>query len=277
MEKGNINQNITILTSRQNPIISSLAKLGDKKYRDKEGLFLLDGIKLTLEAAASPLKVEYVLIREDVRDVYFDTLADALPTSQIYVTSASAFERVTDEKAPQGVVAAVRYSDSIKKNDDGELIPYGNILVLDAIQNPDNFGAMLRSARAFGIDGVVCGPGCADIYNRRVMRSSMGAALHIGSIYTSDLAAYCEKLVRSGKRVISAMPSEDASSLIEFEFGGNDAIVIGNEGHGVSDAVLAASSDMVYIPMVKGQESLNAATAAAVIFYEMYRRKLLNS
>lgn len=286
------NKNTTkneIITSRQNPIISLSAKLGDKKYRDREELFLIDGIKLVIEAISEPsLETEYILLRTDAFEMYSEEIENALfsfgRSAKIYQVSPSAFERVTDEKSPQGIVAAVHYSRTVKKNadsdnaseDDGKSAN-GSLLLLDGIQNPDNLGAMLRSARAFGMDGAVCGEGCADVYSRRVMRSSMGAALHMQTAYTESLSGYCKKLKDSGRRVIAAVPSEDAESLPYFGFMENDALIIGNEGHGISEAVLSECTNKLCIPMVKGQESLNAASAAAVIFYEMYRCKLLKN
>ncbi len=273
-EKHKIGGSVDVITSRQNPIISMTAKLSDKKHRDLEGLFLLDGIKLMLEAASSPLTVEYVIIREDVRDLYYTTVHSALPEAKIYVVSPSAFDRVTDEKAPQGVVTAVRYSDSVKREGEVDVSALSGIsLLFDGVQNPDNFGAIIRSARAFGVKNVICGNGCADIYGRRVMRASMGAALHIGSTYVGDVVATCRKLADEGGRIIATLPSPTASSLFEFSFRDGDVIVIGNEGHGISDAVIAVATDMLYIPMAEGQESLNAASAAAVILYEVYRQK----
>lgn len=274
MTKNHINdKNIDIITSRQNPLISGTAKLGDKKHRDADSLFLLDGIKLTLEAASSPLTVEYVIIREDAADAYFDKIKAALPETRAYLAASSAFERVTDERAPQGVVAAVRYSNAVKKTVSGaDEVPDGVTLVFDGIQNPDNFGAILRSARAFGIKNVLCGNGCADVYSRKTMRASMGAALHIGTLYTSDLTGVCRDLVATGRRVIATVPSADAKSLFDFTFADGDVIVIGNEGHGISDAVLSEADVNLYIPMVESQESLNAASAAAVILYEVYRQ-----
>ncbi len=265
--------NTDIITSRQNPMISRTAKLGDKKFRDAEGLFLLDGIKLVLEAASPGLQVEYVIIREDAAGAYLERVTAALPGVKVYLAAPSAFERVTDERAPQGVVAAVRYSDAVKKtvSSAGE-VPKGVTLAFDGVQNPDNFGAIMRSARAFGIRNVLCGGGCADVYSRKTMRASMGAALHMSTLYTSDLSGVCRGLVAKGRRVIATVPSADAKSLFDFTFREDDVIVIGNEGHGISDAVLSEADVDLYIPMVENQESLNAASAAAVILYEVYRQ-----
>lgn len=270
----NIYDKSCVITSRQNPVVALLAKLSDKKYRDSEGLFLVDGFKLVKEAAASGLTLAHVILREDAVGTYGDFVTEQLRDVRVSVLSASAFERVTDEKAPQGIIAAVEYSDSVKRSADASgSLPDGQLLLLDAIQNPDNFGAILRSASAFGISGAVCGAGCADVYGRRVMRASMGAALRVGCTYTSDLADVCRRAAASGRRVIATLPREGAKLVYDFDFREDDMIVIGNEGHGISDGVLEAASEAVYIPMEKGQESLNAAVAASVILYEMYRQK----
>lgn len=263
-----------IITSRQNPFVVALAKLSDKKHRDAEGLFLVDGIKLVREAASSDLTVEHVILREDALDLYGDFVAQELSGARINVLSASAFERVTDEKSPQGIIAAVRYSDSVKcACTSASELPEGQLLMLDAIQNPDNFGAVMRSASAFGVKGAICGVGCADVYSRRVMRASMGAALRVGCIISDDLTSLCRDVTASGRRIVATVPREGASIVYDFKFRDDDIIVIGNEGHGISDGVLECASEAVYVPMEKGQESLNAAVAASVILYEMYRQK----
>lgn len=258
------------ITSRQNPVVSETAKLMDKKYRDERGIFLLDGIKLTLEAVSSELTLEYILISERAEEKYCDMLDGV--GAKIFILSSPAFERVTDERSPEGVVAAVRYSDGVRRDmTDGDAEDGAGGLILDGVQNPENLGAILRSARAFGIERVICGAGCADIYGRRVMRASMGAALHLGSLFTENTAAACRRLAENGHRVIAATPREGSSSLDGFVFRRGDCIVIGNEGHGISDEVMAEVTGRVHIPMAEGQESLNAAAAAAVIMWELYK------
>ncbi len=261
---------VTRIASRQNPTVAGAAKLADKKYRDEEGLFLLDGVKLAEEAGASGLTVEYILLSEGAEAKYLDMLRRIC--GRIYVLSGPAFERVTDERAPEGVVSAVRYSDSVRRDFTESDAAYdGGAVLLDGVQNPENFGALLRSARSFGIDRVICGRGCADIYGRRVMRASMGAALHMGALYTDSAAEACRMLGARGHRIIAATPREGADVLGKFEFRRGDVIVIGNEGHGISAEVMESVTGSVRIPMAEGQESLNAAAAAAVIMWEMYK------
>lgn len=260
------------VTSRQNPTVSEAAGLGDKKRRDSAGLFLLDGIKLTLEAISSQLTVEYVLLTESAALRYADALSALDDETRIYVLSEPAFARVTDERSPEGVVAAVRYSDTVRREFNAADADTEDCrLLLDEVQNPDNFGAVLRSARAFGMSGIITGAGCADIYGRRVMRASMGAALHTGTLRTGDLAETCRELAKRGHRVLAATPSGGAKSILDIGFRRGDCIVIGNEGHGISREVMESATECFYIPMADGQESLNAACAAAVVLWELYR------
>ncbi len=270
----NIYDKSGVITSRQNPAVAAAAKLSDKKYRDSEGLFLLDGIKLVREAALSGLSVKQVFLREDALEAYGETIGTELPEARIYVLSESAFERITDERAPQGIIAAVKYDERVKRTaESASELPQGGLLVLDAVQNPDNFGAVLRSASAFGIKAAVCGAGCADVYGRKAMRASMGAALRVGCTYTSDLVRVCREAADIGRRIVATVPSEGAKLVYDFDFRSDDMIVIGNEGHGISSGLLDAATEAVYIPMEQGQESLNAAVAASVVLYEMYRQK----
>ncbi len=273
-ELANNERKIHVITSRQNPTVTYFSKLSDKKNRDAEGLFLVDGIKLAQEAAAASLRIEHVILREDALAEYGDFVEKMIESVKVSVLSASAFERLTDEKAPQGIVVAVRYSDGIKREYSSvSELPKGRLLVFDAIQNPDNFGAILRSASAFGIAGAVCGRGCADVYGRRVMRASMGAALRVGCVYADSLVELCKDVSASGRRIVATVPREGAKIASQFDFRDDDMIVIGNEGHGISDEILAVSDEAVYIPMEKQQESLNAAVAASVLLYEIHRQK----
>ena len=261
------------VSSRQNRIVSLAAGLSDKKNRDREGLFLIDGVKLLREASASRLRVEFVMCTERALDKFELTISSA--DAPVYVLADHAFERVTDERAPEGVVAAVRCSDEVRRPfSDGDDAFCGVRLVLDGIQNPDNLGAILRSALAFGQRNVIIGAGSADIYGRRVMRSSMGAALKVGALYAADTAAACRAVSARGGRVIAATVDSGARPINEFEFADGDAVVIGSEGRGVSDAVADAADASVFIPMEPEMESLNASCAAAVILWEIYRRGL---
>ncbi len=269
---GGILARAVTLTSRQNPTVSETAALGDKKRRDAAGLFLLDGIKLALEASASGAEVKRVFLTKTAAERHAEELDRLGDDASVYILSEAAFSRLTDERSPEGVVTVAAYNDCVRR----ALLPEDaeaeeGRLILDGIQSPDNFGAILRSARAFGFKGVVCGPGCADVYGRRVMRSSMGAALHVGTLVSDSAAGACRAFSENGHRIVAAVPAEGAQELGEFRFMPGDCLVIGNEGHGISKETADEADVFVRIPMEKGQESLNAACAAAVLLWEARR------
>lgn len=260
------------ITSRQNPTVSEASALSDAKKRREAGLFLADGIKLTLEALSSGLDVRRILLTERAAEKYGGAIMKSRRGADVYILSDAAFDRVTDEKAPEGIVSVIAFSDTVSRQySPSDAEDAAGRLILDGVQNPENLGAILRSARAFGQRGVICGDGCADVYGRRVMRSSMGAALHAGVLRTHSLADVCRELAGNGHRVIAAVPRPDAVPIQEFSPREGDCVIIGNEGHGISEAVAAEATDAVFIPMEPGQESLNAAAAAAVILWEFYK------
>lgn len=271
------------ITSRNNPLIVTMAKLDQKKYRDETGLFLIDGVKLYREAKAAGSDVFAVFVREDAADELISLAGGIAKDTRVIIVPDSVMDRITEERFPEGMVSAVRYSDSIKREEsaagfDAKFYSGRRILILDGIQDTGNMGAIMRSARAFGIDTIICGPGCADVYGRRVMRASMGAALRLMCVYIDNLSDVCRKLLHAGRRVFAACPDGDKPCGGNFEPEGGfkplDCIVIGNEGHGVSDDVLSLCTGRVTVPMSEGQESLNAACAATVILWERYKSEL---
>ena len=268
------------ITSRSNPLIVSMAKLGQKKHRDEAGLFLIDGVKLYREAKAAGSSIFAVFVKEAAADELISSAGGITAGTRVIVVPESVMDRITEERSPEGMVSAVKYSNSIKREEsaadfDAKFYDGRRILILDGIQDTGNMGAIMRSARAFGIDTIICGPGCADVYGRRVMRASMGAALRLMSVYIDNLSDVCRKLLLAGRRIFAACPDGDklcgGSFKPEGGFQPFDCIVIGNEGHGISDDILSLCTGRITVPMSEGQESLNAACAATVILWERYK------
>jgi TrmH family RNA methyltransferase len=271
------------ITSRNNPLIVTMAKLDQKKHRDKAGLFLIDGVKLYREAKAAGSCIFAVFIKEDAADEIISSAGGITAGTRVIMVPESVMDRITDERFPEGMVTAVKYSSSVKREQsaddfDAKFYDGRRILILDGIQDTGNMGAIMRSARAFGIDTIICGSGCADVYGRRVMRASMGAALRLMSVYIDNLSDVCCKLLLAGRRIFAACPDGDKPCGGNFEPEGGfqpfDCIVIGNEGHGVSDDILSLCTGRITVPMSEGQESLNAACAATVILWERYKSEL---
>jgi TrmH family RNA methyltransferase len=149
-------------------------------------------------------------------------------------------------------------------------IPVGKTLLLESVRDPGNLGTIIRSAKAFGVKNLVLSSDCADLYNPRTIRAAMGTLFTQNVYMAEDLIGVIGSL-RARGRVYAAALCEDAVRLGEVRFGENDAALVGNEGHGLSQEALAACTDTLYIPMAAGVESLNAGIAASVILWELYR------
>ncbi len=259
---------VPYIASRQNAKVVSAAKLADKKYRESTGKFLCEGVKLTLEANLWG-KLSEVYIRESSADSLSETVGKVTCSgADVYVLSDSAFDKITTEKAPQGIISVVQAD--LVSNDSTE--DCGVILFLDSIRDPGNLGTILRSACALG--GVrVALHSCADLYNPKTVRAAMGAVFKTDITPVKDGVSYIRKCRSAGRRVLAAALTDESLKLGAYETDGRDVIVIGNEGHGISPEIMAECSASLLVPMEEGTESLNASVAASVILWEYARGK----
>lgn len=270
-----------LVSSRQNEAVKRLLSLDDKKGRDTEGVFVLDGIKLFEEAVKSGAKIDTVYISSEKEEQYLPFITSALQgelyaTTRVIRLETSLFERISREKSPQGVITLVKYLDKIQNIikinkvttflNDG--VSAQGILLLNGIQDPGNLGAVIRSAVAFGKNKIILDTDCVDIYHPRVLRATMGGIFRLRVMYTEHLAACVEDLRTAGRRVFAAELRDGSVSLQEAGVQPTDCIVIGNEGHGISPAVSRACNGSVYLPIAPGTESLNAAVAASIFLWE---------
>ncbi|MBE6599560.1 MAG: RNA methyltransferase [Ruminococcaceae bacterium] len=264
------------ISSRSNGTVSLYAKLADKKHRDENRLFLSEGIKLAEEALLHS-HVEAVVFSEGAVKGESErvlALAENAKRQGVRIIAAGgpAFDKLSSEKSPQGVIAVSRYMER-HDNTDADFSAWQKgkrILILDRVRDPGNLGTIIRSAAAMGFDGIVAVE-CADIYNTKTLRASMGALFRCDIFQTSEPVSLIEKLKVSDRRVLAASLGTVSYTLGETELLENDCIVIGNEGHGIEESVLAACSAALKIPMTEGSESLNAAAAAAVIMWEYHK------
>ena len=141
---------------------------------------------------------------------------------------------------------------------------------MESVRDPLNVGAIIRASAAFGVDRVVLSDDCADVYNSKVIRASMGNLFGVRVDRVSDMQAAVAQLRSNGRRVFAAALESDAHRLGELEIKAGDCVIIGNEGHGLDKNTIEGCDGTVYIPMADGVESLNAATAAAVLSWEFF-------
>jgi len=259
-----------IITSRQNGLITRLSKLTDKKYRDAEGLFRIDGVKLYAEAVKSRIKTDYTFIAQSKRDKLISALANELDSADgtVIFVSDEVLSKLTDEAAPQGIVAFAKKF---------ELAPIGvtdgnfRAMYLSQLRDPGNLGTVIRTAYGFGIDRVYISADCADIYSPKVIRAAMGTVFRQSISVVKDEAEFAEMMKDADCTLYAAALRRDAKKLGAFNIPERVCFAIGNEGHGLSESFIDSSAGTVFIPMAEGCESLNAASAATVIIWEMQR------
>ncbi|MCC8123290.1 MAG: RNA methyltransferase [Oscillospiraceae bacterium] len=247
------------ITSRQNPFSAHVRRLGrSRAYRREQGAFLCEGPKLLDEALRWGAVLETVVTGEDP--------PLHLPDGTRHVTVPDDLLRyLSDTETPQGVLAVC----SMPELTQTELIAPGRYLVLDGVQDPGNVGTIWRTADAFGADGIFLLPGCADPYAPKTVRATMGACFRL-PVWESEPEALQAALRAAGLPLYAAALRQESEDIRRFS-ASSAAVVIGSEGGGVSPAVLARCDGLVHIPMQPQCESLNAAVAAAVVLWELYR------
>ena len=241
-----------IITSRKNDKVTRLKKLGaDRKYRRETGLFLGDGKKLLEEAVKRGLRVECVLYSGDEEPL--------APGAELYKVSRDIIDSVSPLRSPQDVLFSCRIPECKKE-------PASGSVILENIQDPGNLGSIIRSANAFGVKAVMLLGSCADLYNPKTLRGGMGAVFRekVFKIEYEDVAT----MKKQGIRVYGAALHENSVPINKADFK-NSVVVIGNEGSGITPRLLEMCSEKIIIPMEPECESLNAASAASVIMWEM--------
>lgn len=253
------------ITSLQNPRIVALRGLKQKKHRKETGSFLVEGEKMVAEALCQAQVLALAFDKDAPRERFAALLQ--LPQAQglerCYAVPPHIIEALTESKTPQGVVAQVRMLETAP-------LPDGLILALDALQDPGNVGAMLRTADAAGWQGVLLGRGCADIYGAKCVQATMGSIFRVPFLQDVDLPQVLHARKKTGCPVaVGVLDGEDIyKTKLPQESG---MLVIGNESAGVSPEIIALATHRLRLPMRGGAESLNAAVAAGIFMYEWMR------
>ena len=269
-----------IITSRQNPRVKAACALSDKKSRKREGLFRFDGIKLFCEALGR-VNISSVFVRYPASEAIKDAVKRAtdggyLSEKNVFYVAESVFEKLTDESAPEGIVTVCEYADTLHRDasaNTAEELRGKRLLILESVRDPGNLGTVMRSCAALGIDTLVMSDDCADIYNPKTLRSAMGAIFKMPtvSVRSAELPSFIGELRKRGRRVYAAALCDGAERIGELMLCSEDCFVIGNEGHGLSRDVIDACDRAAIIPMIEGNESLNASAAATICIWETVR------
>ncbi len=240
-----------VYSSKQNPLIKEIASLKDKKHRNALGLYIAEGVKMVNEAIENGIEIKYVVTTETALQLIKPTSVETL------VVTDSILEYLSEEMTPQGALAVIKIPNQKDKK------PNGNAIILDGVSNPGNVGTIIRTANAFGYKDIYL-INCADAYSGKTVRSSM-SGIYFVNLYKTTYSEI--KSVLNGYKIIVADMSGE--SLDEFKVDGNFAIVVGNEGNGISKEMFEMADKVVKIPMDEHAESLNVAVASSIMMYKL--------
>lgn len=245
-------------------------KLREKdSFRRQEGLFFIEGARLCADAALSCIEIKELYVTESALNKYSEyvRLVEKSAERSFLVTEEIA-EKMSDTKTPQGVFCVCKMLD--KNINIGKIKYNGKYIALEDVSNPSNFGAVIRTAEAVGLDGVLVSGGC-DVYNPKSQRAAMGSLFRLNVVEVDNLPEFLTELAEKGMNIYAGVPDSNAYKITEVDMSGGVVSVIGNEGNGISEETCKASTKLVTIPMKGRAESLNAAAAASIMIWEMMR------
>ena len=246
------------ISSVKNPAVRAMRELKDRKAREASGHFIVEGEKMILEALSCGLKMYRLMVEETIPQPDW---AVGMPA---FAVPRSVLETVCDTKTPQGMCAEF----DMPAYQPLESAP-DRIVALDGVQDPGNVGTIVRSADAFSCGAVILLEGCADIYSHKAARATMGAVFR-REVYSCTAEELFALLARDGIPLYGAALRDDTVDVRDTDLRAA-AVAVGSEGRGLREEILARCDKTVRIPMNERCESLNAAMAASILLWEMYR------
>lgn len=273
-------------------------QLTAKKYRDRLGLYLIEGENLLREAMKNNARVEYIVFAESAYERFLPVFTDAVSEPgdaglgskrpEIVIMNDKLFMNIARTETPQGVLAVVGKPDISRESfvesitgccaccDSGQKAGVGresgNVVVLDRLQDPGNIGTIIRTADAAGYGGVVLLKGTADIFSPKVIRAAAGSVFRMPIFFAEDPQEVLALMKKCGKKT-AATCFDTENYYYQTDITKDTALVIGNEGNGICREFIEGADIKVKIPMYGNIESLNAAVAAAILMYEAVRGK----
>ena len=253
-----------LITSRNNDLIKKVKSLNDKKFRNQYNQFIIEGDKMINEAIKEKISIEYIFVEEN-----YEWKNSGIDGNRIITVSSSVMEVISSLKNSPGVLAVAEKKTN-KNIEEIDLKDEDLFLILDNVQDPGNIGTIIRTADSIGLKYIFIKDGSCDIYNPKVLRSTMGSIFRVECVTFSDNKALIEKLKQNNIKVY-ATNLKTNKSIYDVDFK-NSAIIVGNESNGVSEELLDLADENIKIPMRGNAESLNVAIATSIILYEAYRQ-----
>lgn len=258
-----------IITSKDNENIKSIKKLKERKYRDLNNEYIIEGIKILKEAIQEKAVIKKIVICEEylANNIIDDKLLYEIAKYDCLYVSKKIFEGLTDVSKPQGILAVVEKNNKKDINYNEDII-----VALDGLQDPGNLGTILRTLDSANLSQVIVSKDTVDAYNPKVVRSTMGAIFRVNIVEAENLKETLKEMKRHKYKV---MCTDLTASKNIYEIDYNKKIlVIGNEANGISKELLDMADEKIIIPMLGKTESLNASVATSIIVYEYVRRKI---
>ena len=252
-----------VITSSANAVFKNIMKLKNRKYRDKLGVFIAEGVRFVSEIPEEVEIDEYIVsegfngkLREGVR---------------VYALSENLFKQISDTESPQGVIAVCKKTDLFGSDIYGD--NNGLFIIAEEINDPGNLGTIIRTADAFGAKAVLLSKGSVDLYNSKVLRSTMGSVFHLPILTDVDIKEVTDDMKKRGIKIYAAhLKGEKMPSQIDLNKG--SAFIFGNEARGLKDETADLCDEYIKIPMTGRAESLNLSVAASVLMYESLRQRM---
>ena len=257
-----------MITAKDNDKVKYTKSLLKSKNRNKESKFIIEGYRILTLAIECNAKIDYVFINEDFeKKQEHSEFLEILKSKNIntYKTTNKIFNELVDTESTQGILAVVKFNQrSIEENLKDE---HRFVLILDRIQDPGNMGTIIRTADAAGVDAIIALKGCVDIYNPKVIRSTMGSIFDMNIIHATQEEAVRILKLKNFDIVSSYLDTNNYYDKVEYSY--KTALVIGNEANGINDDLVSKSDVLVKIPIYGKAESLNAAISSAILMYEI--------
>ena len=258
-----------IITSKDNENIKSIKKLKERKYRDLNNEYIIEGVKILKEAIQEKAVIKKIVICEEclANNIIDEKLLYEIAKYDCLYVSKKIFEGLTDVSKPQGILAVVEKNNKKDINYNEDII-----VALDGLQDPGNLGTILRTLDSANLSQVIVSKDTVDAYNPKVVRSTMGAIFRVNIVEAENLKETLKEMKRHKYKV---MCTDLTASKNIYEIDYNKKIlVIGNESNGISKELLDMADEKIIIPMLGKTESLNASVATSIIVYEYVRRKI---
>lgn len=258
------------IKSKDNATLKFISKLqNSSSARQENKKIVIEGLRLCRDAVQSGFTVDILAVTESAYNYYeTDIKQISLNAKRCILLDNELFVKISDTKTPQGILCVcnmINFEGGI------ENLKRGKFIVLENLQDPSNLGAISRTAEAFGIDGIIITSNSCDPFSPKSQRAAMGALFRIPVFVSYSFYTDLKALKQNGFKLFATVPKQTAKEISQVEFPKKCAVLIGNEGNGLSQEAIGICNETVTISMKGKAESLNAAIAASIVMWEMVK------